>query len=338
MRKSFKVAPGVRLNVSKKSVGLSAGTRGARVSMNTSGRVTRSVGVPGTGVGYVKSSQIGSKAKGKKVAPAQRSARAVAEQRMPAPKPVKPGIMAPAWEKALFRQLTGPADPVAIHAVGQAHPAAAPTVAMVETLRVIVPSGDVARGREVLGWLHSVQYDPTSDPFIAKYLGAPVAVIPVAPGVTVELPWSRDALGLYLAELEQETGNIAGAINIVEGLEPTTIAAVSLAKLYAEAEWWGDVVDLTNGLTNEDEASMFLLIQRATALREQGYNDAAREALKEALRPRSRPAELRHLALVARGRTYLADGKRGMARRDFERVLGEDAGFPEIRELLAEAQ
>lgn len=53
-RKSFKLAPGVRLNLSKKSMGLSFGGKGARFSVNSSGRKTASVGVPGTGVSYSK--------------------------------------------------------------------------------------------------------------------------------------------------------------------------------------------------------------------------------------------------------------------------------------------
>ena len=58
-RKSFKIAPGVRVNLGKKSVGISAGVKGARVSVNSSGRVTKSVGIPGTGISYVKSEKIG---------------------------------------------------------------------------------------------------------------------------------------------------------------------------------------------------------------------------------------------------------------------------------------
>ena len=58
-RKSIKIAPGVRLNLGKKSVGISAGVKGARVSVNSSGRVTKSVGIPGTGVSYVTTSKIG---------------------------------------------------------------------------------------------------------------------------------------------------------------------------------------------------------------------------------------------------------------------------------------
>lgn len=60
-RKSIKIAPGVKLNLNKGSVGLSAGVRGARVSVNSKGRVTKSVGIPGSGLSYVTTSKIGGK-------------------------------------------------------------------------------------------------------------------------------------------------------------------------------------------------------------------------------------------------------------------------------------
>ncbi|WP_449622876.1 DUF4236 domain-containing protein [Robertmurraya sp. Marseille-Q9965] len=51
-RKSFKIAPGVRLNVGKKSVGISAGVKGLRYSVNSrsGSRVTASI--PNTGISY----------------------------------------------------------------------------------------------------------------------------------------------------------------------------------------------------------------------------------------------------------------------------------------------
>ena len=58
-RKSFKIAPGVRVNVGKKSIGISAGVKGARVSVNSSGRKTTTVGIPGTGLSYQKTEKIG---------------------------------------------------------------------------------------------------------------------------------------------------------------------------------------------------------------------------------------------------------------------------------------
>ncbi|WP_315105357.1 DUF4236 domain-containing protein [uncultured Microbacterium sp.] len=329
VRKSIKIAPGVRLNVSSKNIGVSAGVRGARVSVNTNGRMTRTVGIPGTGISHTKSSSINAKR------PAPRSRQQPQPIAPPKPKKIKPGLTAPAWEKQLFKQLSGPGDAAAIHAVGQQTPAAAPTAAMVEVLRVAAPNRDDARARVLLGWLFDSGYNPSSDPFITKYVDTAEISIPVATGVAAEMRWDRQALGLLAAELEQAAGDPERAISIVEALEPTTVAAVSLAELYAEQERWADIVDLTNGLTNEDVAATFLLIQRGTALREQGYFEAAREALKEALRVRSRPVELRHLALVARGHTYLAEGKKAMARKDYERVLADNAAYPGLTEMLA---
>ncbi|MEG2176900.1 MAG: DUF4236 domain-containing protein [Oscillibacter sp.] len=54
-RKSVNLGGGVKLNVSKKSVGLSAGAKGARVSANSSGRKTVTGSIPGTGFSASKS-------------------------------------------------------------------------------------------------------------------------------------------------------------------------------------------------------------------------------------------------------------------------------------------
>jgi len=60
-RRSIKILPGVKLNLGKKSAGVSAGTTGARYSVNSSGRKTSTVGIPGTGLSYSKSSGGGKK-------------------------------------------------------------------------------------------------------------------------------------------------------------------------------------------------------------------------------------------------------------------------------------
>ncbi len=62
-RKSVKIAPGVRLNIGKKSVGVSAGVKGYRKSINSSGRVTTSIGTPVAGVSYVKTENFKTKKK-----------------------------------------------------------------------------------------------------------------------------------------------------------------------------------------------------------------------------------------------------------------------------------
>lgn len=60
-RKSFKIAPGLKLNLNKKSTSLTAGTRGVHYTINSKGKKTTSVGIPGTGISYTKTSNISSK-------------------------------------------------------------------------------------------------------------------------------------------------------------------------------------------------------------------------------------------------------------------------------------
>ncbi|KRD43008.1 hypothetical protein ASE38_01600 [Cellulomonas sp. Root930] len=227
-------------------------------------------------------------------------------------------------------------DPAEIHKVAAAHTEPRPLAAVLEAMLGAMPAGDDETSRDLLAWAWSQDYDPGADPFVKKYLSAAGMTLEVAPGITATLPLSRDALGLALGEAHQSVGDLSSAVDVVESLEPSTIAAVSLAELYADQERWQEVIALTDGVVNDDEPSMFLLIQRATALRNLGSPGAAREALKEALRLRSRPAELRHRALVERAYANLAESKPGMARRDLEKVLAEDSAYPGLQEALAQ--
>ena len=52
-RKSISIIPGVKLNIGTKGMSVSAGVPGFRKTFHTSGRVTTSVGIPGTGLYYV---------------------------------------------------------------------------------------------------------------------------------------------------------------------------------------------------------------------------------------------------------------------------------------------
>lgn len=60
-RKSFKIAPGVRVNFGKKSTGISIGNRGGGVSFNTKTGTRVRASIPGTGISY--SSKVGGKKK-----------------------------------------------------------------------------------------------------------------------------------------------------------------------------------------------------------------------------------------------------------------------------------
>lgn len=80
-RKTISLLPGVRLNISKSGLGFSAGIPGLRGSINTSGRVTGTASIPGTGVSYVKTKQLGSKKKkAEKAAAKTKTSKAIGEK------------------------------------------------------------------------------------------------------------------------------------------------------------------------------------------------------------------------------------------------------------------
>ena len=324
VHKSLRIAKGLRLNLSKSGIGLSVGVPGARYSVHSSGRRTTSVGIPGSGVRY----QV-SKGGRRSIARTER------REEPGSPRPpvmiAKPGLFAPRGEKALHKAIESN-DPHAIAAVGDEFPDYQQVAYPVAGFLFI--QSDHTRARQLLQAAFAAGTDPSGHPFFEKYIGGSNVGVPIAKGVAAFLPLGRDAVGLMLAELHQEAGDIDQAIDVVEQLEPSTYAAVSLAELYTIAGQPKEAIALTEELSNEDDASALLCVFRGQALHDLGYHDAALAAYKEALRSRSRAAEIRHLALSERARTYEALGKRSMARKDLERILAEDFDYEGLRERI----
>jgi tetratricopeptide (TPR) repeat protein len=319
MRKSIRVAPGVRLNVSKRGVGVSAGAGGLRYSVNSSGRRTTSVrsGVPGV-------SYQSTRGGGRRATPARAGAQAPSIV-----KPAKPGLFAPKGHKALYKALQSQSADLA-QKVGEQDSAMLLPAFTIAGLLLISSDGD--RALPLLAKAFAAG-DAASTSFFQTYVSGSVQV-KIADGVSALVPLGREAVGLVLAELYQSEERFDEAIDVVEQLEPTTHSAVSLAELYAETGRFNDIVELTERIANEDDASALLLVFRGVALREQGYKDAAHEAFKEALKSRSRAATIRHHALFERATNFEAQGKKAMARKDLERILAEDSTYPGVRERL----
>ncbi|MDO5441330.1 MAG: DUF4236 domain-containing protein, partial [Bacillota bacterium] len=57
-RKSITILPGVKVNLSKSGVSLSAGIGGLHGSINTKGQVRGTASIPGTGVRYTKTKKL----------------------------------------------------------------------------------------------------------------------------------------------------------------------------------------------------------------------------------------------------------------------------------------
>ena len=58
-RKSIQILPGVKLNISKSGLGVSTGVKGLHASINTKGQIRGTASIPGTGVRYTKSVNVG---------------------------------------------------------------------------------------------------------------------------------------------------------------------------------------------------------------------------------------------------------------------------------------
>lgn len=321
--RSMQLVPGVRLNFSKSGVGYSLGGRGMRVSHSPTGRVTQTLGIPGTGLSYV--STRGSRSETR-------------TSRQPTSASPRPGWLAPAGEKALFTAMFGtPGLPATLnqfasisHEPGYQYLAAA-----IEGL-CRLESGPADRARHLLAWAFASGEEFADHPFVLKYLQEAGVALPLVSGIHITIPLSRDAIGLAAAEAHQNAGDFQSAIATVERTQPTTVTALSLADLYAEDRRWEEVVALTDGLGNSDDATALLLTLRGEALRELGMPTAARECLREALKSRKRSNAILHRALAERASAYVAEGRRAMALKDLERILAEDSTYPGVREALNE--
>lgn len=331
-RRSFKVLPGVRMTVSPRGVSTSIGVRGLRVTRTASGRVTRTVGIPGTGVWNTET--ISSPARKATARTSGSRAHSVPSPAGAAPdSPPMPGLFAPKWEKDLYTAVSWQKWDE-LESIARTYPDAAPVAAVLDGL-THREQADLPRSVELLRWAWQYAGDVENNEFVRKYLSASSVSVPITEGVQATLPISRDAVGLALAETEQTLGNLEAAIGVVESMDPSAIAAVSLCELYLESGRYDDVIDVTNGTKNDDDPTALLVTFRGIAFREQELLSESLEALKEALKSSKRAPGIRHRALIERAGTYLLLGKKAQARKDLEKVLAEDAHYEGIRGLLS---
>src|SRR5215203_3189817 len=158
MRKSIKVAPGVKVNVSKRGVGASVGGKGGRYSVHSSGRRTVSAGggvVPG--VSYQKS--VGGGGSRKASQPQSSGAAPVA--------PKKPGLFAPKGEKELYKAVKSQ-DVQAMKRVGEQHPDFRLPSYSIAGLMML--TDEPAEAERLLADAFATGSDPGCDKFISTYL------------------------------------------------------------------------------------------------------------------------------------------------------------------------
>ncbi len=338
-RRSIKIAPGLRLNVGKKSIGLSAGVTGARYSVSSSGRRTRTVGIPGTGVSYV-SSRTGSGQRQASAGPVP--SRAEVSAAIP-----KAGFFASASEKGyregLIAYVAGDAPSAA--AAFENVAASDPSIVSAHLFAAMSTDRDVEPERHIRSLEAVVSSDAEfPDKYMKKFLREGVVALAMTVKITdlieAQVPVDQTGASLALAEAYQRTGRLEEAIGLVQQLNdanPTDSAIqLSLADLLVADSDFDGVVELTASARNDDDLSDALVHMRAAALFAQGHHAAAFDSFKEALaKTANRDPALLAAIRYDRASAYLADGQKAKAKADYERVYASDPTYLDVQERLA---
>lgn len=336
-RKSVALGKGLRLNVSKTGIGGSVGIPGLRYSAHSSGRTTRTAGIPGTGMYFRTDSVV-------------RSRKAfTAGQRKAAPLPSSPALLktsrfAPKYEKEFIKGVKLAVSEryrealPHFRAARESSGGKAVSPAFWQAYCELQREGHQARATERFAEVVAADMS-VPDPLMSKYGIQAEVRVNVTPRLVATVPFSTLGAALILAELYQEAGEPGKAAGVLEGLLEAGLndlsIKASLAELYTVLEDWPDVIDLTDGVENADDVGCQTLIFRAKALGAKNLHDAALEALRQALRSKKRSGDLLKEARYQRALTYEALGKHGMARKDFERLYAEDSSFADVASRLS---
>lgn len=332
--RSFSLGKGLRLYLSKTGPGVSAGAPGFRTSVHASGRRTRTVGLPGTGLSY-RTQHAGTSG---------RKGRARAAPLPPVVALPRARLFSPRDEKSFVRGITAYVrgdHEAALAAFGESMARDTSEAHVAEEYFAAFSLLALDRHDEAIEELRKVLASPVEipDPLMRDYSVAGETVVRITPELTATLPHSNLAAALLLAELLQHTGRTQEAAELLESLgstAPDAAFALSLADLYVDLERWEDVVRVTDGFTaNTDDLTCLLLAYRARALRRQDMGEGALALLREALKPRKRDRQVLLVARYERALTYEDLGRGGRARKDLERIYAEDSAFADVADRLA---
>jgi tetratricopeptide (TPR) repeat protein len=329
----------VRLNFNKDSVGMSFGVPGARYTVNSKGRRTVSMGVPGTGLYDVTTLSSG---RGKSRASSAAESALVIGMNAP-----KPGLFASKAEKELSKFL---AD---IYGADGTHNNSVDVVGSAGALKAQYP--ELAGALDLIAVLHGVIDEKTSeaayalaqslwkrrdelfnDKLVIKYFKGIYPGVPITRGIFSTGYYDQQALGFILSEALQIQGRFDDAVAVLNEMSPNQVVGISLADIEISAGDFDGAIETTEDIENVDDGTAMMLVLRGIAFREKGLDDAALECFKRAIAKKDRSEGVIHRGLYERAMTYKKMGKKAAAKKDLEKILVDDPKAAGVSEALAE--
>jgi tetratricopeptide (TPR) repeat protein len=335
----MKLLPGLRLNFSKETVGLSFGVPGARYTMNSKGRRTVSTGIPGTGLYNVDTLSSGTRS--------SRSSAATQSQESDTYQgPPAPGLFARKPERELNKFLLDiynadePDDPSSVIAKATALKTQYEELKYpLDLISFLHGATDEKWQDEAAQWGASLWENRElafSNQYVLKYFKGITPGVSISPGITTRLHYNVQTLGFIWAEILQSQKKYEEAIAILHLLEPDQMVAISLADIEISVGDFDGAIETTEDIKVFDDATAMMMVLRGVAFREKAMPDAAIECFKRALKQKKMPEALVHRALFERGVTYGQMGKKAMGVKDLEKILVDNPDYPEVENKLAE--
>ena len=341
-RKSMKLLPGVRLNFSKETVGLSFGVPGARYTMNSKGRRTFSTGIPGTGLYNVDTLNSGTRnSRSRNSSATEEAFEAVESSGPPAP-----GLFARKAERALNTFLLDIYNSDHPDDVASVFEKAAALKAQYVELKYPLDLISFLHGATDEKWATEVEplgaklweqrgaaFD---DKYVRKYFKGIKPGVTISTGITTRLHYNVQTLGFIWSEILQSQKKYEEAMAVLMLIPPDQMVAISLADIEISIGDFDGAIETTEDIEVFDDATAMMMVLRGVAFRETTMHEAAIECFKRALKQKMMPEALVHRALFERGTTYALMGKKAMGVKDLEKILVDNPDYPEVEKKLVE--
>lgn len=337
----MKLMPGVRLNFGKDSVGMSFGVPGARYTMNSKGRRTVSVGVPGTGLYDVTTLSSGRSSRNRSSGGVEDFWDKTSDGTEP-----RPGLFASKAERSFYefmRDIYGADGSVntSVEVVGQAgalaaqYPKLNSALELIAILHGISETGtsDQATARALAAWQRRKEL--FSDRIVRKYFRGIYPQVPITQGISSSGFYDAQCLGFIVSEVLQRDGKYEEAIAVLSAMVATQLVGISLADIEITAGSLDGALETTEDIKNVDDATAMMLVLRGIAFREKGLDDAALECFKRSIAKKNRSEGVIHRGLYERAMTYKKLGKKAAAKKDLEKILVDDPKAAGVDEALA---